>query len=151
MLEYFTQNLWLAWLIVSIGLLLLELTSGDFYVICFAFGAVASIVGAAIGLPLWAQVLIWAVCSVLCLYFVRPSLVRRLHGKENERKSNVDALVGRRGVVIDKISAGGFGYVKIDGDEWRSVSADGQEIPVGTTVQVVSRDSIILTVDTIHN
>ena len=151
MIDYFVGNMWLVWLIVSIGLLLLELTSGDFYVICFAFGAVASIVGAAIGLPLWAQVLIWAVCSVLCLYFVRPSLVRRLHGKENERKSNVDALVGRRGVVIDKISAGGFGYVKIDGDEWRSVSADGQEIPVGTTVQVVSRDSIILTVDTIHN
>ena len=151
MIDYFVGNMWLAWLIVSIGLLLLELTSGDFYVICFAFGAVASIVGAAIGLPLWAQVLIWAVCSVLCLYFVRPSLIRRLHGKENERKSNVDALVGRRGVVIDKISAGGFGYVKIDGDEWRSVSADGQEIPVGTTVQVVSRDSIILTVDTIHN
>ncbi len=151
MIDYFVGNMWLVWLIVSIGLLLLELTSGDFYVICFAFGAVASIVGAAIGLPLWAQVLVWAVCSVLCLYFVRPSLVRRLHGKENERKSNVDALVGRRGVVIDKISAGGFGYVKIDGDEWRSVSADGQEIPVGTTVQVVSRDSIILTVDTIHN
>ena len=146
MIDYFVGNMWLAWLIVSIGLLLLELTSGDFYVICFAFGAVASIVGAAIGLPLWAQVLIWAVCSVLCLYFVRPSLVRRLHGKENERKSNVDALVGRRGVVIDKISAGGFGYVKIDGDEWRSVSSDGQEIPVGTTVTVISRDSIILTV-----
>ena len=146
MIDYFVGNMWLVWLIVSIGLLLLELTSGDFYVICFAFGAVASIVGAAIGLPLWAQVLIWAVCSVLCLYFVRPSLVRRLHGKENERKSNVDALVGRQGIVIDTIAAGGFGYVKIDGDEWRSVSADGQEIPVGTTVQVVSRDSIILTV-----
>ena len=146
MIDYFVGNMWLVWLIVSIGLLLLELTSGDFYVICFAFGAVASIVGAAIGLPLWAQVLIWAVCSVLCLYFVRPSLVRRLHGKENERKSNVDALVGRQGVVIDKISAGGFGYVKIDGDEWRSVSADGQEIPVGTNVTVISRDSIILTV-----
>ena len=151
MIDYFVGNMWLVWLIVSIGLLLLELTSGDFYVICFAFGAVASIVGAAIGLPLWAQVLIWAVCSVLCLYFVRPSLVRRLHGKENERKSNVDALVGRQGIVIDTIAAGGFGYVKIDGDEWRSVSADGQEITVGTTVQVVSRDSIILTVDTIHN
>ena len=146
MLEYFTQNLWLAWLIVSIGLLLLELTSGDFYVIRFAFGAVASIVGAAIGFPLWTQVLIWAVCSVLCLYFVRPSLVRRLHGKMNERKSNVDALVGRQGVVIDKISAGGFGYVKIDGDEWRSVSSDGSEIAQGTTVTVISRDSIILTV-----
>ena len=68
-----------------------------------------------------------------------------------ERKSNVDALIGRQGKVIETIPQGECGYVKIDGDEWRSVSADGQEIPAGTTVQVVSRDSIILTVDTIHN
>lgn len=146
MVEYFIQNLWLVWVIASIGLLLLELTSGDFYIICFAMGAVASVFCAAVGLPFWVQVLVWAVCSVLCLYFVRPSLVKRLHGKENERKSNADALVGRQGVVTETILSNGHGYVKIDGDEWRSVSADGSEIQKGTTVTVLSRDSIVLTV-----
>ena len=88
MIDYFVGNMWLAWLIVSIGLLLLELTSGDFYVICFAFGAVASIVGAAIGLPLWAQVLIWAVCSVL--FFISSDL--RSSKGCMARRTNVRAM-----------------------------------------------------------
>ena len=53
---------------------------------------------------------------------------------------------GRRAVVREAIPAGGAGYVAIDGDMWRSVSADGSGIPEGTAVEVVSRESIILTV-----
>ena len=59
---------------------------------------------------------------------------------------NADALIGRRAVVREAIPAGGAGYVAIDGDMWRSVSADGSGIPEGTAVEVVSRESIILTV-----
>ena len=151
MLEYFTTNIWLLWLIASLALMTLELTSGDFYIICFAFGALASIIAALIGLPFWVQVLVWVCASLLCLFFVRPPLVKHLHGNMKERKSNVDALIGRQGKVIETIPQGECGYVKIDGDEWRSVSADGQEIPAGTNVTVTSRDSIILTVDVIHN
>ncbi len=151
MLEYFTTNIWLLWFIASLVLMSLELTSGDFYIICFAFGALASIIAALIGLPFWVQVLVWVCASLLCLFFVRPPLVKHLHGNMKERKSNADALIGKHGKVTETIPANGHGYVKIDGDEWRSISADGQEIPAGTTVQVVSRDSIILTVDVIHN
>ena len=74
-------------------------------------------------------------------------LVKKIQGKKNERKSNADALVGKRGIVIETIEAGGFGYVKIDGDEWRSISANAAEIAKGTTVTVISRDSIVLTVE----
>ena len=146
MIEYFIENLWLLWLSASIAFMLLELTNGDFYIICFALGALVSMLCAAVGLPLWVQVLVWAVASVLCIFFVRPSLVKKLHGKEKERKSNADALIGKQGTVIETIEAGGHGYVKIDGDEWRSVSADNTEIAKGAMVTVLSRDSIVLTV-----
>ena len=63
MVQYFIDNLWLMWLIASIAFMLLELTNGDFYIICFAFGALISMVFAALGLPLWVQVLIWAIAS----------------------------------------------------------------------------------------
>lgn len=151
MIELFTQNLWLVWLTVSFICLIVELSSGDFHFLCFSVGALVSVIVAAIGLPLWAQVLVWAVSSVLCLCFLRPPLVRLLHQGETERKSNADALIGKMGKVIEAIPSGGNGYVKIDGDEWRSVSATGEAIPVGTTVTVVSRNSIILTVTTINN
>lgn len=145
-MEIFIENLWLLWLIVSFVCLIIELNSGDFYFVCFAAGALLSIIATFIGLPFWAQVLVWAIASVLCLVFVRPSLVRKLHGDKQQRLSNADALIGRKGKVIEAIPVGGSGYVKIDGDEWRSVSDADHDIPVGETVTVVERDSIVLKV-----
>ena len=139
------MSLPLIWTIVFFGCLIIELSSGDFYFVCFALGAIASLVSSFFDVPVLVQILVWAVASVACLVFVRPSLVKRLHNRK-ERKSNADALIGRNGIVIEIIPANGYGYVKIDGDEWRSVSADGTELKKNTTVTVVSRDSIILTV-----
>lgn len=145
MLTFFSTNLWLLWLIVSLACLIIELSSGDFYFICFALGALVSLIPAACDAPFIAQLLTWVIASVLCLVFVRPSLVRRLHNKK-ERKSNADALIGRQAKVIETIPANGYGYIQIDGDQWRAVSDGNIEIPLNTTVTVMERNSIILTV-----
>ncbi len=34
----------------------------------------------------------------------------------------------------------GYGYVKIDGDEWRALSTDGDPIELGATVRIVARE-----------
>ncbi|MCD8306548.1 MAG: NfeD family protein [Prevotella sp.] len=146
MFEYLANNLWALWLCVAVVCLIIELTSFDFYVTCFAIGALGGLLGALLGLPLWAQALLWAVVSVLSICFVRPMLTRHLHKPSRVRASNAEALIGRRGTVIETIHSGGFGYVKIDGDEWRSVSEKGEEIAAGETVEVIARESIILTV-----
>ena len=150
MIDYFVNNLWLAWLIVSVVCVIIEVTSFDFFVTCFAIGALGAMVSAIVGLPLWFQVLVWAVVSVLSIMFIRPALTSRIHANGDKRVSNADALIGREGKVIETIVADGFGYVKIDGDEWRSVAADGMEIAKGERVKVISRDSIILTVTKIQ-
>lgn len=146
MIEYFTTNLWTIWLSISIICMIIEVNSGDFYVTCFAIGAIGSMIASLFPIPLWAQVLIWAVCTILSIYFIRPSLVRKFHGKEQERTSNADALIGRQGFVIEEIKADGHGYIKIDGDEWRSVSENGECIKVGEKVEIISKESIVMTV-----
>jgi len=73
--------------------------------------------------------------------------VKRLHASGEERPSNADALMGREGIVSEKIEERGYGRVKIDGDDWKSVSADGEAIREGARVRVVGRESIILTVE----
>ncbi len=146
MIDYIIQNLWILWLTLSFVCLISELTGGDLYFVCFSIGALFSLVLAAVGLPFWSQVLLWAVASLLCVLLVRPPLLRKLHSGGDERKSNADALIGRDAKVIELIPVGGSGYVKIDGDEWRAVSDEQTDIPVVSTVTVVSRDSIILKV-----
>lgn len=146
MLEYFSENLWQLWALISIICLILELTNGDFFIICFAIGAAASAILSACGLSFYAGLAVFAAASVLSIYFVRPTLLKHIHRAEDSRPSNADALIGRKGKVSEKIQKEGFGRVAIDGDDWKAVAADGCEIEQGATVEVVSIESIIITV-----
>ena len=149
MIEYFTSNLWLIWVIVSILCLILELSSGDFFILCFAIGAAVAAIVAGCGMSLTWQIISFAVISALSLLLVRPALIKKLHKPNRERLSNADAIVGQVGRVSESIEAGGYGRVAIDGDDWKSTSVGGVAIEKGTRVRVVKMDSIILTVEPI--
>ena len=139
MMEYITQNLWLFWTVIMFICLILELSSGDFYVTCFAIGALVSILAAVVEAPFWLQVVVWAVCSVLSIQLIRPHLVKAIRKGADERKSNTDALSGQ---------IGGYGRVKLDGDDWKAEAPhSSHDIAVGTRIRVVGHQSIILQVE----
>ena len=148
MIEYFSANMWQVWAIVCILCLILELMSGDFFIMCFSIGALVTIIPALVCPAGWVwQVIVFAVVSALCLMFVRPLALKYFHKSKDERLSNADALIGQEGRVSQTIEAGGFGRVAVDGDDWKAKSADGQAIDEGTKVKIVSRESIIITVE----
>ena len=149
MIEYFLQNMWQVWAVIAIACLILELSSGDFFIICFSIGAVFAIISAVLGLSVYWQIFIFAIFSLLSVIFVRPVALRYLHKNDPNRVSNADALLGRTGKVTEAIKSGADGYVKIDGDMWKAVSKSDSDIPVGTTVRVIGRESTIITVETL--
>jgi len=150
MIEFLTSNLWLIWIIISIVCLILELSSGDFFILCFAIGAAVSAIVAGCGLSLTWQIITFAVVSALSLLLVRPTLLKKLHKPSRERLSNAEAMIGQQGRVSEDIEAGGYGRVAIDGDDWKAVSADGSAIAKGERVRVVKMESIIITVEPIN-
>ena len=145
MIEYLAENMWQVWAIIAIVCLILELSSGDFFIICFSIGAVFAIISEICGLGIYWQIFIFAIFSLLSVLFVRPVALRYLHKNDPNKPSNADALLGRTGKVTEPISAGQSGYVQIDGDMWKAVSQ--QEIAVGQTVRVIGRESTIITVE----
>ena len=145
MIEYFLQNMWQVWAVIAVVCLILELSSGDFFIICFSIGAVFAIISAVLGLSIYWQIFIFAIFSLLSVLFIRPVALRWLHKNDPNKPSNADALLGRTGRVTEAISAGSYGYVQIDGDLWKAVSQ--ADIAVGTTVRVVGRESTIITVE----
>ena len=147
MIDYLIANMWQVWAVVSIVCLILELSSGDFFIICFSIGAVFAIIAAVIGLNVYWQLFIFAIFSLLSIFFVRPVALRWLHKNEPNRASNADALIGRTGKVIEAINVTEPGYVQIDGDLWKAVSDD--TIEEGETVRVIDRESTIITVETL--
>lgn len=146
MIEYVSENLWLFWTIITFVCLILELSSGDFFVISFAIGGVFGVISALVGLPFWGQVIVWALFSVLSLWLVRPRLLKILHKNGEDRTSNADALIGRIGTVIEPIEPNGYGYVKVDGDNWRAETDEPETIKKGEKVRILSRNSIIVKV-----
>lgn len=148
MIEYFLANMWQVWAVLAVAGLILELTSGDFFIMCIAIGAA----GAAIAAPfsgIYVQLAVFAVVTLFSLFQVRPFALRYLHRNDSKRVSNADALIGREGRVTMPIEARGFGYVAIDGDRWKAVSANDEAIAEGTLVRIVSRESTIVTVEVV--
>lgn len=147
MIQYFLENLWLAWLLVSLLCLVLELTNGDFFIMCFAIGSVAAAIVSAFSDSFTLQVIVFAVVSALSIFFVRPFALKYLHKNKDNRVSNADAIIGRIGKVTEPIAANGYGRVKVDGDSWKAVAANNLAIEEGTTVRIVALNSIIVTVE----
>ena len=145
MIEYLSAHLWQMWAVISVVWLILELTSGDLFFCSFAIGAVAAAVVAPFSI-FWVQLGVFALASVISIFWFRPIALKYLHRGEKPRKSNYDAIVEREGRVSETIPAEGYGRVAIDGDDWKARSADGQPIAKGTRVRVVSINSIIITV-----
>lgn len=135
------------WLIVAIILVILEIATAGFGVICFAIGAGFSALIAGLGGNLTWQIVIFAVVSLLTFIFLRPVVMRFLEKKSKDVKTNAEAIVGRKGIVSERIDATQHtGRVAIDGDDWKAVSEDGSVIEKGQTVEIVKLDSIIVTV-----
>ena len=147
MIEYLLANMWQVWAVIAVLCLILELSSGDFFIICFSIGAVFAVVAAAVGMSVYWQIAIFALFSLIAIFTVRPVALRYLHKNEPNKPSNADALLGRTGRVTEDIPAEGTGYVQIDGDQWRAVSSTKAAIATGTTVRVVNRESTIITVE----
>lgn len=139
------------WLIAAIVLVILEIATAGFGVICFAIGAGFAALIAGLGGNLTWQIVIFAVVSFLTFLFLRPVVIRFLEKRSKNVKTNAEAIVGRKGVVSERIDAAQHtGRVAIDGDDWKAVSKDGSVIEKGATVEIVKLDSIIVTVKPIN-
>ena len=135
------------WLIAAIVLVILEIMTAGFGVICFAIGAAFSALVSGLGGNLTWQIVIFAIVSLLTFIFLRPVVIRFLDKKSKDVKTNADAIIGRKGVVSERIDAEQHtGRVAVDGDDWKAVSEDGSVIEKGVTVEIVKLDSIIVTV-----
>lgn len=135
------------WLIAAILLVIFEICSATFGAICFAIGAGFSALAAGLGANFTWQIVIFAAVSLLTFVFLRPFIMKFMDRKSKDVKTNADALIGRRGVVSERIDAEQHtGRVAVDGDDWKAVSEDGSVIEKGTSVEIVKRESIIITV-----
>ncbi len=138
------MEIWHIWAIVAVLFVIGEIFTSGFAFICFAVGCIGGAIAAAAGAILEWQLGIFAIATFIAFLLVRP-LLKKLSAKD-EIATNADALIGRTAKVTECIEVGGKGRVAIDGDIWQAVSHEQTDIAKGEWVEVISRESIILTV-----
>jgi membrane protein implicated in regulation of membrane protease activity len=128
------------WIVVGLALFAVEATTLTFVALYFGTAALVAALAAALGLNVPLQLLLFALVSVVSLVGTRGMITRALQRSPIVR-SNVHALVGRRGVVTVPItSATGRGQIRVGSEFWtaRPYMEDSADIADGTPVEVLA-------------
>ncbi|MGN1159443.1 MAG: NfeD family protein [Lachnospiraceae bacterium] len=136
------MNMTIIWLVLLIVMIVIELATMGLTTIWFAGGSLVATIAAACSAPIWLQVTLFFVVSLILLWFTRPIAVKYFN--KDRIRTNVEAMVGRQGVVTSEIdNLEGIGEVKIGGMEWTARTImDGMKLPVGTVVIVRAVDGV---------
>lgn len=126
------QIIWIG-IIVAFGLL--ESITVSIIGVWFVLGAILSFILSLFGLPVEVQVASFLIFSILMLIFMRPILKDKL--KVGIIKTNVDAIAGETGIVIQPLEKFKTGQVKIKGQVWTADTEDGHPLEVGTEVTIL--------------
>ena len=135
----------LVWFAAAAVLALLELAVGEMTMLMIAAGALTTAGVALFGVPLGAEVAVFAGSGLAFWLFLRPYLRRRLDSPmaydETPR-----ALVGSRAEVVEAITPAG-GQVRFDGSIWSARSLDpGVTYEAGDVVTVSAIDGPVAVV-----
>ncbi|MGZ4339122.1 MAG: NfeD family protein [Gaiellaceae bacterium] len=128
---------WVVWAIVSVLLAIGEIfTPGLFFLGPIALAALAATVVAAVGGPIWLQIVVFGAGSFAAVGLLRP-IARRHLTMPRAIRTGAAALEGAKAIVLQRVDGRG-GLVKIGGEEWsaRSYMPD-EAFDVGTEVEVV--------------
>lgn len=134
------------WLAMMILLLVVEALVPGLISIWFALGALAALISALFGAPVWLQVVWFIVVSVVSLVLTRPLARRYVNG--SAVATNADMLIGKECVVTEEIdNVHGKGAVSVGGKEWTArMTQDGQTAAVGEVLRVQRIEGVKLIV-----
>jgi membrane protein implicated in regulation of membrane protease activity len=129
--------LWI-WLLTAVGFGVGEMAAaGSFFLLPFAFGAAAAVGASLLGLSVTLQWLVFLVLSGGSFLALRP-LAHRLDRDYPTEGIGANHLIGAQGTLLNPISLHNtdLGMVRLERQEWRAESLDGQAIEAGTLVRV---------------
>jgi membrane protein implicated in regulation of membrane protease activity len=136
---------WWQWLAVGLVLVAVEMAAaGGFYVIFFGIAAIAISALRVVGLaePVWVQLLLFSVISVVSLLVFRQRLLSRwqLEGAGAE----VDTLVGATALALEDIPADSVGRVELRGTTWSARNSTAATITKGQRCTVIRTSQLML-------
>ena len=133
------------WISVIVLAVIIEMLTDQLVSIWFAPGAmVATVLDFCNVGTIW-QVIIFLVVSVVGIVLGK-TVLEKYFPKDNDTKTNIEAIIGEKCVVTEKIdNFAGCGLVKVNGQVWsaRSVNENGS-FEIGEILVVVAIEGVKL-------
>lgn len=134
------------WTCAIILFLVIEAIVPGLVSIWFAVGSIPALISALFRGPVWLQVVLFLVTSVVALAMTRPLAKKYVNSRV--QPTNADMLIGRDCMVKETVdNLQGTGAVSVAGKVWTARAENENEIlPVSSVAQVLRIDGVKLIV-----
>ncbi len=142
------MELWHFWIIIGILLFIFEIFTPGFVLASFGLSCIFTALAAMLGYGFKTQLIVFCIVTLAIFFSIRPVLKKYFYRFDDQLKTNVHALIGKSGMVIEKIQPShNGGRVKIGGEDWKAQSLAGEEIEVGENVIIRKIEGVTVFVD----
>ena len=142
---FFDSWAWLIFLCIGLVLVLMELILGIETGLDLVFIGSAFILSGLISIAMQAWVWTALIAGIICILYL--VLGRRYVHKRMAfaaEKTNIDTIIGKKGVVLEDITRHNYGLVKVGMEQWRAGS--DEEIKKDEEVTVTGVSGVTLSV-----
>lgn len=139
-------HLWQLWCIIGILFFITELFTPVMFFLNLGLACFAAAVAAEFGLPIYFQVLVFAIFSAIFLIWLRPILIKTKRTNDTEFCTS---YIGKSAKVVDTITEDA-GRIALYGEEWQAKSIDNSVIEKGAHVKIIRNESIIMFVEALQ-
>lgn len=129
------------WFGVAVILGLIEAFTVNLVSIWFVISSLLAMIVSIFYDNIFVEIFIFVVVGIILMPFTKK-IYNKI--KKNE-KTNIDRIVGMKGIVTEAITVGNIGEVKVDGKKWSAYSSS--DISKGEFVRILSIDSVKLKVE----
>lgn len=125
------------WISLIVICLIVEIISVGLTSIWFAGGGLLALIACALGAPIWLQVVLFLVLSLVLLFFTRPWALKYFN--PHRVKTNYEEAVGKTVRITERVdNLAGTGTAILNGQEWTArTERDDTTIEADTIAEVV--------------
>ncbi len=134
------------WIVIAVFLGVIEATTATLTTIWMAIAALITAGVSALGAPILAQLITFAVVSAALVIFTRPLAKKFLDGKIVP--TNADRIISAKGVVVKEIlPEEDMGQIKVKGQVWSARSYSKEPIAEGEDIVVLKIEGVCAIVE----
>lgn len=133
------MDIWI-WLGIIILLSILEAATTAIVSIWFIISGLVSLILSIFKVDFTICFTVFVILGLILMLTTRKSITKIL--KVKKENTNIDRIIGKKGVVTEEITKDSIGEVKVDGKRWSAYS--DEKLSVGTYVKILKIDSVKL-------